>query len=92
MARQTLKCHSGQHVWTRDSQRGKPPRNCPEHAKNSTRQMKATVISVSTVNVPEGEGTTLEGVALCDRLMADLASRGQLLSQQRSHIYAGPRY
>lgn len=92
MARQTLKCRKGKHVWTRDSQRGKPPQDCPDHKENATRQMKATVLSISVDNVPETESTTLEGVALCDRLMANLASRGQLISQQRSHVYAGPRY
>ncbi len=30
MKTQTLKCAAG-HTWTRDAQRGKPPRYCPEH-------------------------------------------------------------
>ena len=29
---QRLYCQTGEHYWERPSQRGKPPRNCKEHA------------------------------------------------------------
>lgn len=100
MARQHLTCKAGQHSWSRESQRGKPPQNCPNHNPKASRFAQATVISISdeTVTSSESAGPSVNGSALADRVMANLASRGQLLSQQKINpstgtmVYAGPRY
>lgn len=98
MATQTLQCRPGNHVWRRESQRGKPPSACPEHSVK--RASKATVIQAESSESEktaaeiwaEHSGPAINGVALCDRLMNSLASRGQLLSQQKSTTYSGPRW
>lgn len=100
MKRQHLTCKAGQHGWSRESQRGKPPLNCPSHNPKASRFAQATVISISDeiVTTTEDSGPAISGVALADRVMASLASRGQLLSQQTINpktgtmVYAGPRY
>lgn len=90
MATQTLHCKPGNHTWRRESQRGKPPAACPTHAK-AKREVRTVVIQ-SDSSEPETASAVVDGLAQCDRLMNMLASRGQLLSQQTSRTYSGPRY
>lgn len=96
MGIQRLYCKPGKHAWQRDSQRGKPPQACSTHKELNKRTVVATVVESDSANeteqTEEPTSTVLSGVALTDRLMNDLASRGQLLSQQKTHVYSGPRY
>lgn len=92
MGVQTLKCERGGHTWRRESQRGKPPKNCgdPNCADNiALPKLDSSEVSELT-EAFETHGPVISGKDLADRLM--LESRGMALHQQNGKSYAGPRY
>lgn len=62
MKMQTLTCSAG-HAWTRPSQRGKPPKLCPEHK---------TELSTSAPKAKPAPAATVRYDALIDRALAAL--------------------
>jgi len=80
----TLKCEIGLHEWQRPAQRGRKPKNCPDHQPpKQEKQFKVLRPTEDGEGVIELESNRTTAEDRVDNLMMMLKSRSALLSQQK---------
>ncbi len=70
MSKRHLHCENGNHPWERESQRGRLPRNCPQHP-NPSGTPTPTPAGPRTVPVKVVEGSEQGDAAIASRKRAE---------------------
>ena len=83
-----LHCEIGNHLWTRDAQRGRPPKNCPEHQPPKEEKIKIVSSAYKTVSGPRTVEELVPGLA---EALAEENMRTLHCEYGGGHDYEAPR-